>query len=187
MQIYLGIFQTRSTFRATEYFVLFLHTGPTVSVCLSVCLCVPLPLDSKDTHNAKVIHNSEVTHNSKVTHNPKVAHNSNVTYNLKVTHNSKVTHTLKVTPNSKVTHDSKVTYNSKVTCISVFLKLCFYVFLYYWYFYLYFCISERETVASRTSDMVKKTVAVLAHSFLLPYSGNSVYILCLTPLRYSRS
>ena len=42
----------------------------------------------------------------------------------------------------------------------------------------------REAVPLQTSDMGKKTVLVLAHSFLLPPRAYSVYI---TPLRYSRS
>ena len=45
----------------------------------------------------------------------------------------------------------------------------------------------RETVPSQTSDMGKKTVSVLALSFLLPQRAYSVYILSITPLRYSRS
>ena len=44
----------------------------------------------------------------------------------------------------------------------------------------------RETVPSLTSDMGKKTVSVLAHSFLLPYRSYSVNIFSITPLRYSR-
>ena len=50
------------------------------------------------------------------------------------------------------------------------------------------CLSVvRETVPSLTSDMGKKTVSVLAHSFLLPQRANSEYILSIYPLRYSRS
>ena len=45
----------------------------------------------------------------------------------------------------------------------------------------------RETVPSQTSDMTKKSVLVLAPSFLLPERANSVYLLLITPLRYSRS
>ena len=45
----------------------------------------------------------------------------------------------------------------------------------------------RETVLSLTSDMGKKTVSVLAHSFLLPQRANLGYILSISPLRYSRS
>ena len=45
----------------------------------------------------------------------------------------------------------------------------------------------RETVLSLTSDMGKKTVSVLAHSFLLPKRANLVYILSICPLRYSGS
>ena len=45
----------------------------------------------------------------------------------------------------------------------------------------------RETVPSQTSDMGKKTVSVLAHSFWLPKRANLVYILSRTPLRCSRS
>ena len=44
----------------------------------------------------------------------------------------------------------------------------------------------RETVPLPSSDLGKKTVSVLAHSFLLPQRANSVYILSITPLRYSR-
>ena len=45
----------------------------------------------------------------------------------------------------------------------------------------------RETVPSQTSDMGKKTVSVLAHSLLRPSRANSVNILYITPLTYSRS
>ena len=48
-------------------------------------------------------------------------------------------------------------------------------------------LKVRETVPSQTSDMGKKTVSVLAHSFLLPSRANLVYILSITPLKHSRS
>ena len=46
---------------------------------------------------------------------------------------------------------------------------------------------RRKTVPSQTSDMGKNTVSVLVHSFVLPQRANSVNILIITPLRYSRS
>ena len=45
----------------------------------------------------------------------------------------------------------------------------------------------RETVPPLTSDMGKKTVSVLAHSFFLSQKDNSGYILSISPLMYSRS
>ena len=45
----------------------------------------------------------------------------------------------------------------------------------------------REVVPSLTSDMGKKTVSVLPHTFLLPQRANLGYILSIYPLRYSRS
>ena len=45
----------------------------------------------------------------------------------------------------------------------------------------------RETIPSQTSDMGNKTVSVLAPSLLLPLRANSVYILSITHLRYSRN
>ena len=48
-------------------------------------------------------------------------------------------------------------------------------------------MESRETVPSQSSDMGKKTVSVLAHTFVLPSRANSVYILSITPLRYSIS
>ena len=49
------------------------------------------------------------------------------------------------------------------------------------------CHMSHETVPSLTSDMGKKTVSVLAHSFLLPQRANLVYLLSIDPRRYSRS
>ena len=49
------------------------------------------------------------------------------------------------------------------------------------------CLLSRETVPSLTSDMGKKTVSVLGHSFLLPQRANSGYILSICPLMHSRS
>ena len=45
---------------------------------------------------------------------------------------------------------------------------------------------ERETVPSLTSDMGKKTVLVLAHSFLPPERAKSVIRLSIDSLIYSR-
>ena len=47
--------------------------------------------------------------------------------------------------------------------------------------------STRETVPLQTLDMGKQTVSVIADLFLLPYRANSVYILSVTALGYSRS
>ena len=45
---------------------------------------------------------------------------------------------------------------------------------------------KKETVPSLTSYMGKKTVSVLAHSFVMPQRFNSGYKLSIHPLRYSR-
>ena len=44
-----------------------------------------------------------------------------------------------------------------------------------------------ETVPLLTSDMGKKTVSVLAYTFLLPQRANSEYLLSIHPLRYCTS
>ena len=46
---------------------------------------------------------------------------------------------------------------------------------------------KRETVPLLTSDMGKKTVSVLAHSYLLLQRANSGFALSIHPLGYTRS
>ena len=46
---------------------------------------------------------------------------------------------------------------------------------------------ERVIPLVQTCDMGKKKLSVLAHLFLLPLRAKSVYMLSMTPLRYSRS
>ena len=52
---------------------------------------------------------------------------------------------------------------------------------------VFWLILARETVPLLTSNMGKKTVSVLAHSFVLLQRANSRCILSISPLRYSRS
>ena len=53
-----------------------------------------------------------------------------------------------------------------------------------------YCVEYRSTRVTplvQTWDMVKKTVSVIAHSFLLSYRVNSAYILFISPLMYPRT
>ena len=45
----------------------------------------------------------------------------------------------------------------------------------------WYMVAIRETIQLQTSDMGKKTVSVLAHSFLLPLRANLVYLPSITP------